>query len=65
MSTLIKTIVFDYDLIEIHYSPLLKNKPYLVRIYNWDSSEPNELRVNEIELKNLYSILKADLNNME
>lgn len=64
MSTLIKTIVFDYDLIEIHYSPLLKNKPYLVRVYNWDSSEPNELRVNEIELKNLYSILKADLNNM-
>lgn len=58
MSTLIKTIVFDYDLIEIHYSPLLKNKPYLVRIYNWDSSEPNELRVDEKELNHLYSMLK-------
>ena len=58
MSTLIKTIVFDYDLIEIHYSPLLKNKPYLVRVYNWDSSEPNELRVDETELGYLYSILK-------
>lgn len=58
MSTLIKTIVFDYDLIEIHYSPLLKNKPYLVRIYNWDSSEPNELRMDEKELNHLYSMLK-------
>lgn len=58
MSTLIKTIVFDYDLIEIHYSQLLKNKPYLVRVYNWDSSEPTELRLDEAELAHLYSILK-------
>ena len=60
MSTLIKTIVFDYDLIEIHYSPLLKNKPYLVRVYNWDSSDPEELRLDEKQLKNLYWILKEN-----
>lgn len=58
MSTLINTIVLDYDLIEIHYSPLLKNKPYLVRVYNWGSPEPEEFRLNEKELPNLYVILQ-------
>ena len=58
MSTLIRTIVLDYDLIEIHYNSLLKNKPYLVRVYNWDSSEPEELRLEKIEVDSLYKTLK-------
>lgn len=60
MSTLIKTIVFDYDLIEIHYSPLLKNKPYLVRVYNWGSSEPEELRLEKTEVDSLYKVLTKE-----
>jgi hypothetical protein len=55
--TLIRTIELEYDLIEIHYNPILKKKPYLVRIYNWNN-EPEELRLDEKELKNLYSILQ-------
>jgi hypothetical protein len=58
MSTLIRTLTLDYDLVEVHYSPLLKNKPYLVRVYNWGGSEPEELRLDEKELTNLYSILQ-------
>jgi hypothetical protein len=58
LSTLIRTIVLDYDLIEIHYNPLLKNKPYLVRVYNWDCSEPEELRLEKIEVDSLYKTLK-------
>jgi hypothetical protein len=46
--------------VEVHYSPLLKNKPYLVRVYNWGGSEPEELRLDEKELKNLYLTLKEN-----
>ena len=60
MSTLINSIVLDYTLIEIHYSPLLKNKPYLVRVYNWDIPEPTELRLDKKELQNLYRILEEN-----
>lgn len=62
MNTLIRTLHLDYDLVEVHYSPLLKNKPYLVRVYNWDGSEPEELRLDEKELTNLYSILQTYYN---
>lgn len=55
--TKIRTIVLEFDLIEIHYNNMLTHKPYLVRIFNYDN-EPNELRLNEIELDNLYVILK-------
>ena len=60
MSTLINSIVLDYTLIEIHYSSLLKNKPYLVRVYNWDIPEPTELRLDKKELQNLYKILEEN-----
>jgi hypothetical protein len=55
--TLIRTIELEYDLIEIHYNPILKKKPYLVRIFNYDN-ESEELRLEENELNNLYLILK-------
>jgi hypothetical protein len=57
--TLIRTIVLEYDLIEIHYNPILKKKPYLVRIYNWNN-EPEELRLEQNEIDNLYNILKKN-----
>jgi hypothetical protein len=55
--TLIRVIELDYDLIEIHYNPILKNKPYLVRIFNWNK-EPEEIRLDEKDIDNLYAILK-------
>lgn len=60
MTTLIRIINTDYDFIEVHFNHLLKNKPYLVRVYNWGNSEPEELRLDEKELKNLYLILKEN-----
>lgn len=56
--TLFRTIVLEYDLIEIHYNKKLKNKPYLVRIFSYNNSDPSELRINSSELKDLYKILK-------
>lgn len=56
--TLLRTIVLEYDLIEIHHNTNLKNKPYLVRIFSYNNSYPNELRLEEADIKNLYKILK-------
>jgi hypothetical protein len=55
--TLIRTLQLEYDLIEIHHNPLLKNKPYLVKIFSYND-EPEELRLEEDEIDNLYNILK-------
>jgi len=55
--TLIRTIILEYDLIEIHYNPFLKKKPYLVRIFNYDN-DPEELRLEQNEIDNLYNVLK-------
>jgi hypothetical protein len=53
--TLVKIIQLE---IEIHYNPILKKKPYLVKIYNWNNNEPEELRLEQNEIDNLYKILK-------
>ena len=59
-TTKIRTIVLEYDLIEIHYNENLKNKPYLVRFFSYNNSDPKELRIDETELQNLYQILKKN-----
>ena len=56
--TKLRTIVLEYDLIEIHYNRNLKNKPYLIRVFSYNNSDPHEIRLNETELKDLYKILK-------
>ena len=56
--TIIRTIVLEYDLIEIHYNKNLTNKPYLIRVYSYNNSDPHELRLNNDDIKNLYKILK-------
>lgn len=56
--TLLRTLNLEYDLIEVHYNPLLKNKPYLVRVFNYNSSDPNEIRFDDNEIKQLYQILQ-------
>jgi hypothetical protein len=48
--TKIKTIDTGYYLIEIHHNPMLSNKPYLVRVYEYDK-EPVEMRAAENEIK--------------
>lgn len=56
--TLVRTLNLDYDVVEIHYNELLKNKPYLVRIFSYNNTDPSELRLDEKEVKNLYQTLK-------
>ena len=56
--TKLRTIVLEYDLIEIHHNQNLKNKPYLIRVFSYNHSDPHEIRLNETELKDLYKILK-------
>lgn len=55
--TLIRTVELENGLIEIHYNPILKKRPYLVRIFNWDN-EPQELRLEKNQIDNLYNILE-------
>jgi hypothetical protein len=56
--TLIRTLDLDYDLIEIHYNPNLSNKPYLVRVFSYHRSDPEEIRLDDKDMTNLYKILK-------
>lgn len=58
MTTLLQTLILEYDLVEIHHNELLKNKPYLVRVFSYNDTDPNELRLDEKEIKNLYQTLK-------
>lgn len=57
-TTLIHTLHLEYDLVEVHHNSNLKNKPYLVRVFSYNNSDPTEIRLNKIELDNLYQILK-------
>ena len=57
--TLINTIELEYDYIEVHYNSNLTSKPYLVRIYNYNSSDDvDEIRLDEKDMINLYQIIK-------
>jgi hypothetical protein len=58
MKTLINTIELEFDIVEIHHQPMLKKNPFLIRIFNFLSSEPTEIRLQE--LTNLYKILKEN-----
>ena len=56
--TLITIIQLEFDLVELHYNPNLKYKPYLVRVYNYNNSDPEELRLEIEEADDLYNTLK-------
>lgn len=58
MTTLIRTIMLEYDLIEIHHNSNIKNKPYLIRVYNYNRPDPTEIRLQENPSSNLFNILK-------
>lgn len=59
-STLLRTLKLEYDVIEIHYNERLKNNPYLIRVFSYNSSDPTELRAEENEVKDLYRFLKRN-----
>ena len=53
MTTLIRTIELDCDLIEIHYNPNLVKRPYLVRVFNYNNTDLNEFRLDEKEFNKM------------
>lgn len=55
--TLLRTLVLDNDIIEIHFNPRLTKNPYLIRVFSYNN-EPDEYRASEDDVKNLYSFLK-------
>lgn len=59
MTTLLRTIILEYDVIEVHYNQILNNKPYLVRVFNYNNDDPIELRLDQNEVDNLYITLKT------
>ena len=56
--TLLRTLILDYDVVEIHYNELLKNKPYLIRVFSYNNTDPSELRLDQEQVNNLYQTLK-------
>jgi hypothetical protein len=56
--TKVQTIMLENNIIEIHYNTNLKSNPYLIRIFSYNNNYPNELRLNETEIQDLYNILK-------
>jgi len=50
--------MFEHQVIDIHHNPNLSKKPYLVRIFSYNNHYPDEIRLDEIDFKNLYNILK-------
>ena len=58
--TRIRVIELEYDLIEVHYNPILKNNPYLVRIFSYNSDEPQEIRIDQKQFGDLYKFLKEN-----
>mgnify|MGYP003332898516 CR=1 FL=1 len=50
--TLLRTIEFDDGVIEIHHNILLKNKPYLLRLFSYNNY-PQEIRLDEQDVKNI------------
>lgn len=52
----------DDKVIEVHYNASLKNKPYLVRVFDYNNYYPNEFRLSQIELQDLYKILDYNEN---
>lgn len=56
--TKLRTIILEYDLIEIHHNQNLKNKPYLIRVFSYNNSDPHEIRLDKTELQDLYQILR-------
>jgi hypothetical protein len=63
--TKLHSIMFDDRIIEIHHNINLRNKPYLVRVFTYNNYYPNEFRLSQIELQDLYKILDYNENIQE
>lgn len=56
-SSLLRTLVLEFDIIEIHYNENLKRNPYLIRVFSYNN-DPVEFRIDESDMKNLYNFLR-------
>lgn len=60
MQTLIRTLEFEYETLEVHHNKNLTKRPYLIRVFSYNDSGVKELRLEENELQDLYKILKEN-----
>ena len=63
-SNKIQTIIWEDDIIEIFYNANLANKPYLIRLSNYDGIT-YEIRANNGDLEELSTVLSLMSNTME
>ena len=56
MTTKLSEINYGDYIVQIHYSPNVKVKPYLIRIYSYHD-EPHEIRVEKEELNTLSQLI--------
>lgn len=61
MITLIRTVILDHTIIEIHYNQVLKHKPYMMRIFTYDEN-PIEIRYDKEDIDNFYKVLNDNTN---
>ena len=61
MSNKLQTIVWEDDIIEIFYNASLSNKPYLIRLSNYDSMV-YEIRADHSDIDELSTMLSLISN---
>ncbi len=59
MTTLKQIIELNKYYIEIHHNDLVKNKPYLIRIFNYES-DPIEIRATQEELNDFMGYIRQN-----
>jgi hypothetical protein len=61
MSNKLQTIILEDDIIEIFYNVNLSNKPYLIRLSNYDNVV-YEIRANHSDIDELSTVLSLIFN---
>jgi hypothetical protein len=62
--TKIDSIDYNGYIVELHYNPILKCKPYLVRVFSWHN-DPYEIRADRVELASFSTIINKLIEDNE
>jgi hypothetical protein len=64
MTTKLGEIDYNGYIVEVHYNPNLKTKPYLIRIYSWNEF-PYESRTDKLEFDELIELIEGVIDEYE
>lgn len=62
--TLLDSIDYNGYIVELHYNPILKCKPYLIRVFSYHN-DPYEVRADRVELASFSSIIDGLIRENE